>query len=268
MSAEPPAYDLLPAGPLADVEPAIRTMVLRAASPGKHCARNALRHIDKACEIRAIDPDMAAFRSITGEEEAATAIFHALQHHSYVGADKLKPRNHLHKAAVVPFLQAAGDFLSSSAERFGFVFQLRWHEADPKAKLQLLLAPLDPAHTRALLPTPPLHFQANMDDVPYDFSAELQKVISLHKVETIEKHIRARAARRNHLLYATSQGIPNIVAPIDKPLATSRERILACLAVFLFIDQYPSEQLLAQQGLTAFLNLLPRLDPSLLDEAD
>lgn len=257
-----------PPGPLAEVEPSIRAMVLRTASPGKHCARSALRHIDKAWGLREIDPAMAAFRAITGEEEAATAIFHALKRHKYKGAFKLKPNNHLHKAAVVPFLQAVGDFLSTGMKKCGFVFQLRWKEDDPKAKLELLITPIDPGHASAFLPKPPLHFETTINTVPYDFSAEVQKVASIYKMKTIQKHIRSRAERRNHLLYATSQGIPSVVRPIDKQIATSRDRILAALAVFLFVDQNASVQLLPQQALTAFLNLLPRLDPSLLQVPD
>lgn len=186
-----------PAGPLAEVEPAIRSMILRAGSqPGKHCARSALRHIDKAWEIREVDPDMAAFRAITGEEEAATTIFHALRRHEYAGADKLKPNNHLHKAAVVPFLQAMGDFLTTAATNAGFSFNLRWKDNDQDATLQLLLRPLNPSVTKQALVIPPLHFDAKVNAIPYDFSVELKKVSDIYKRKDVHNHIRARAERR------------------------------------------------------------------------
>ncbi len=210
---------------------------------------------------------MSAFRAITGEEEAATAIFHALKRHGYDGAKKLKPANHLHKAAVVPFLQAAGDFLSTAIARWGHSFNLRWNPDDPKGKLELRLRPLDPAITTQIFSELPLQFDVKVDGVPYDFTAEIQKVADAHAKKNIHKLIRARAERRYAMLYASPQGIPSINLPIDGPLTTSRDRILATLAVFLFIDQHAAVQLLPQQALTAFLAILPKLDPSLLDNA-
>jgi hypothetical protein len=58
-------------------------MLLTTAAPGQYAARNAVRHLDKAGEIAEIDPMMAAFRAITAEEEAATAVFHALRRQGY-----------------------------------------------------------------------------------------------------------------------------------------------------------------------------------------
>jgi len=91
---------------LAPPQQKISELILHTPAPGKHCARNAIFHIQKAWEIRHIDREMATFRSITGEEEAAAAIFHSLKRHGYRGANDLNPRNHIHKSAVFPFLQA------------------------------------------------------------------------------------------------------------------------------------------------------------------
>ena len=62
-----------------DIEEHIRRLVCDTVAPGKHSARSALRHIDRAASIRVIDPAMCEFRLITAEEEAVTAVFHALR---------------------------------------------------------------------------------------------------------------------------------------------------------------------------------------------
>ncbi|MCB1605317.1 MAG: hypothetical protein KDI59_11755, partial [Xanthomonadales bacterium] len=54
----------------------------------KHCARNAINHLEKAWVIRDIDIEMAVFRGITAEEEAASAVFHCLKNHRYSNAHK------------------------------------------------------------------------------------------------------------------------------------------------------------------------------------
>lgn len=43
--------------------------------PSVYAAQNAIFNLKKAWELRDIDSQMAAFRAITAEEEAATAIF-------------------------------------------------------------------------------------------------------------------------------------------------------------------------------------------------
>jgi hypothetical protein len=49
----------------------------------KSCAKNAIRHLEKAWDIKDIDPEMSIFRAITAEEEAATSIFIALKEKGY-----------------------------------------------------------------------------------------------------------------------------------------------------------------------------------------
>jgi hypothetical protein len=44
---------------------------------------NALRHIDMGLQIKDIDADMAYFRGITAEEEAATGLLLTIKRHQY-----------------------------------------------------------------------------------------------------------------------------------------------------------------------------------------
>src|SRR5919205_2516033 len=87
-----------------DYQRAVQELIQDRPSPGCHAANNALRHISKAWDIRNIDQEMAVFRSFCAEEEAAAAIFHALKRLRYLGTEKLDPRNHVQKVAVMPFL--------------------------------------------------------------------------------------------------------------------------------------------------------------------
>jgi len=86
----------------------VGTLIPAAPAQGKWAALSAVRHLDRAWRLKKKDPEMAAFRAITSEEESATALFHALKRRKYVGAEKLGPRDHVQKNAVAPFLDAVG----------------------------------------------------------------------------------------------------------------------------------------------------------------
>jgi hypothetical protein len=60
----------------------------------KQCARSAIHHLELAWKIKDVDPEMAIFRAITSEEEAATAIFIALKDKGYLNAKKIKFKKH------------------------------------------------------------------------------------------------------------------------------------------------------------------------------
>src|SRR5437762_14165480 len=94
-------------------------MLERTALPGRPAAKSAVRHIDKAYALADLDPDMAAFRAITAEEEAGTALFHSLKRHRYPGSAVLKPRDHLHKNAVAPFCTAVARLFALADQEFG-----------------------------------------------------------------------------------------------------------------------------------------------------
>lgn len=256
-----------PARPPADqaeLEQHIRKMVLHTASPGKHAARSALRHIDSAWKVHEIDPEGAVFHAITGEEEVASAIFHALRRRKYDGAGLLDPRNHIHKAAVRPFLEGVGEFLFRSAEKLNLQPHLRWHETKTTHKLQVpLLITGGPLAGKELLGQFPLQFEAKLNGRTYDFTKELAKVVTLQNAKSIEKHIRALANHRNRILYASAQGIPHIASSVTNALQRFHDLIFGQLTVFLLIDQNPN-QLFVQQALNTYRALLRRLDPRLI----
>lgn len=75
----------------------------------RHACRSALNHLRKAWTLHPIDAEMSLFRAITAEEEAATAVIRALNVRKHPNAERLKERQHQHKAAIWPFITAIAD---------------------------------------------------------------------------------------------------------------------------------------------------------------
>ena len=125
----------------------------------KHCAKNAIRHLRKAWKIRAIDIEMAVFRGITAEEEAASSLFHCLKAHRYRNADRLLFKEHTYKLGLFPFIEGIGHFLGESivyGSQFFDKFHLRHKRLGQRRAIELLLNM--PEHGLTVSPTPPLHF--------------------------------------------------------------------------------------------------------------
>lgn len=74
----------------------------------RHSALNAVRCLRRAWLIAELDPEMAYFRAITAEEEAATALIKALTIRKYPGARSLNPRRHADKAGWTVLIQTLG----------------------------------------------------------------------------------------------------------------------------------------------------------------
>ncbi len=62
-----------------------------------------------------------AFRAITAEEEAATALIFALQRRRYPRANELDSYKHAHKAGLTPFLRAIESIADS--DEFGHLLR-------------------------------------------------------------------------------------------------------------------------------------------------
>ena len=233
----------------------VTELILDTPAPGKHCARNAIAHIKKAWEIREIDPEMAVFRAITGEEEAATAIMHSLQRRKYKGAEKLKYRDHTYKAALFPFFQGISGSFARHLEQFKVALEIDTKDKKPTIKTRINV----PGPTGDIMhayPNPPLHFEITVNGKIYDFSRELKELATVKNVKKITDYIKRQANTRNVILYASTQGIPKIKLPIEGFLERKRSIVFGHLVIYLLIDQHKEHQLFVQQALTAFLKML------------
>jgi hypothetical protein len=232
----------------------VREAVGGCPAPGKHAARNAIRHVEQAFAVKDIDPEGAIFHAITAEEEVATAIFHALVRHKYVGAEALSRKVHEHKAGITLLFEALAVLLTEVRRAHGITARLVWGEDDDQRLRLALFAPW--TGDRAIFPVPPLHFGMLMDGQQYDFTEELMKLASVKGAKSIQTAIAKRANLRNQVLYAAQQGIPSVNKPVDGFLMKARDRVYGHLAVFLLIDQYPERQDFVQQAVDAFLKVL------------
>lgn len=91
-----------------------------------------LEHIDRARTLFPIDREMASFRAITGEEEAATALMMAIQSKRYQGADQFKAWNHQHKAAVIACVMAVSRTLQPLLKEYQLIFDFEKCRIDVK----------------------------------------------------------------------------------------------------------------------------------------
>jgi hypothetical protein len=250
---------------LTSLETALTELVLGAPAPGKHCARSAVRHLRGAWKILDLDPEMAAFRGITAEEEAASAVFDALRRRRYAGAERLKPRDHLHKNALGTFTDAVGHFLSKNplSDRST---QIVVEPVDGVDRLRIRIDREGSSGDRVwAYPVPPLHGSISLGEQPYDFGFELSEIAELKQHSSIRNQLRAKANRRNSLLYATAQGVRS-ASNIPHILENQRHVTFRHIAIYLMIDPYREKQQFVQQCLQAFLRMMEMLPGDIVFE--
>jgi len=107
------------------IEKEIADIVPQIKGAGKWRAFNAILHLNKAWKIKGIDNEMSAFRAITAEEEAATAVFLSLKLRKYENSDKLKPMDHSHKSAFATFVMSSGKTLISKTRGINSTYKLK-----------------------------------------------------------------------------------------------------------------------------------------------
>lgn len=257
----------LPEIELNELESKLAELIGKQPAPARHSARMAVHHLKKAWRIQEIDPEMAYFRALTAEEEAATAVFRAMKRLKYKGAEQLKDRNHAHKNALVPFAYAVGKVLKLTVD-LGFEPQLVIKEEGPQAgKLQVRLTVHVNGEKLHAWPIPPLHYGISLNDKPHDFSLQLNDLASEAKAQDALAYVKAMANRRNQVLYAHPTGIP-VAAKDEAFLEKRRKNVFMLLTIYLLIDQYEEQQMFVQQAIDALLKLLKIVEkPTPDDEA-
>jgi hypothetical protein len=206
---------------------------------------------------------MCHFRLITAEEEAASAVYHALKRRGYKGAERLSPKRHIHKMALRPFILSMHTLLLIAGHVRGVEVA---PELDPDDQ--------DRFRVRIKLPdkemvfSPPLDLSLSENGKAYDFSNELRLVLDRHEVDSILAYVKNETAERRRLLYAGTEGMWGMTDAIDEDFLRARRGIvLSHLLLFLMIDAYPKRQLFVEQCLPTLLRLLELLpsDETVLD---
>lgn len=222
----------------------------------RYCSLHAFEHLDRANALTELDPEMAMFRAITAEEEAATALMLSLKQLSYEGAAKLQIRSHVHKQAFIPFLYIVGRYLGSLKPMPPM--RLRKIEEDGQPRLVYELQIPD---GRWAQPTPPLHSLLWSADTgkPYHFERELNRFALEDAAGDIQNYLIAQANTRNKLLYASDDGIPRVTGGVLEPLAEQQKRVLLLCSLVCMLAPYKEKGVFAQQCLNAFLSFLGQL---------
>lgn len=207
-----------------------------------NATRSAFRHLRKAWGSRISDPDMAVFRMITAEEEAASALIRALKQRKYTNAKAFNERHHAHKSAIWPFIEVVGDYLHSTGVKAP---HLHFAEADPpRLELEVTMRGPDGNPVYAKLDEP---FNFVMRSGPagemtvHDFSNELSKLAASKGRKKIKEHIDQVANQRNILLYASEKGIASTTAT-DEFLLSRRMRITCLVAATIAVMQSDTHQ--------------------------
>ncbi len=233
----------------------------------KHCAKNALHHLRKAFKISDIDLEMAAFRGITAEEEAASCLFYTLKNQKYKNSNKLLFKEHTYKQALFPYINSVINNLIELNEHNNNPFstpRLKHIERNNRKALSLLFK-INSINMIAK-PIPPLNF--NLLDPETDqvltFEDSFRKTCQGEQFETALKYVKNIANERNRLLYAGAGGRPKVTGDITNYLEEQKNKVFVLLHIMLLIDPWIDEGYSAfvQQALDGFLLLLEKIEES------
>ena len=242
---------------LASLRPTIEKAVANLPAQVRFRAQNSLEGFRRARILLSVDREIASFRAITAEEEAAAALFRALQLRKYPGADALSLRMHHHKAAAGFFLAVLARSLSRGLEiRINLTVQV-----DP------------PAITIGL----PVNQFSKLKDAPPEYQIVLSDPLGLlHNREgvspseifddavkeaagdaNVDRLIAKAANARNTILYAHDSGVPRSQVT-EKGIDARQRNADVMLILATAVLQTDVHQPMALQSLQGFLKVLKR----------
>jgi hypothetical protein len=211
----------------------------------------------KAWGLRDIDKNMAIFRIITAEEEAASALMISLKRRHYNGSEKLKLYSHVHKSSIWFIIAAFTEFLPALQGSIEGEFAIEPDETTGKATPIMRFKILNSSLPGYIYPIPPLEIQLihgnGTNKTLHMLEEEIKKLVSAKGHEEFLKYIQAEANIRNEILYAGDQGVPTASNDIDSFIKHRRKRVFVLQIVCLLIDFYPQKQLLVKQLLQVLL---------------
>lgn len=201
---------------------------------------NALDHLQKARRIAETDPQMACFRAICAEEEAATSLLTSLKEQGYIHSEKYHVKSHDNKAGVAVFIKAVVSWFNDS---FAFdelfidspILVTTDEPGRPAVELEFLIK----GTNNVLRPRPPLNIETNG-------SATMKELIGKYLRENVKKKlaaevkavIKSRANERNLLLYASDEGLPGCFADVNQYLLNQAAIVHAIITSIGLIDPW------------------------------
>lgn len=234
----------------------IEILEARPHRQSKHCFRSAINHLERAEILFPIDSNMAAFRCYTAEEEAASGLMYCLKDKKYANANKLNPRKHVHKIAIIQFFRVLKKFVEDRLTEIGLDMHLSVLEDNGNKKLAFKTKfDLGNGLTN-YIPDPPFNFKLLVEEKRFSYREQIQTLLDSSEISEIDKLLKNEANQRNLLLYATQQGYPSETEITEKFFPAYQHRVFALLRTFLMIDPYEVQQPFVQDTLDAFLTMI------------
>jgi hypothetical protein len=226
----------------------------------KYSAKNAFQNLRLSWRLRSVDPSMSAFRAITAEEEAATALLFVLRKKQYPHCDRINYHKHDHKAAVFVLIQTVSRIFA----RLNYSPQVYLVDIDtqPKIRIQLDINEMagimsaEPAYAE---PLDPLDFSLTDQNGRQILVDEFAEFCGENGFAKMVDYLRQEANLRNRLLYASDSGIPSVNIT-DEFIQHRKDRVVAILTIALMIQQTDKHQGFVVQCLDALLSVLIKLD--------
>jgi hypothetical protein len=238
----------------------LRVAIEKLPKQVKMRARSSLEGFDKARQLLPLDREIASFRAITAEEEAVAALFKSLQLMNYPGSERLSLYSHLHKAAVAPFIAAVKHALTGGKGKLNIGLTLDM--AEPSITVHVLLKQfgieIPGRENLSLQLVEPLGVLGAKEDgsSPTSFyDSHISKVASSANAKSMLEFIRQEANARNLLLYASDMAVPSSRAT-PETIEIRQRRAETCLLLSIAVLQIKTHQIMASQGLAAFLKML------------
>lgn len=218
--------------------------------------RSAINHLRRAEVLLPIDRPMAAFRCYTAEEEAAAGLMNCLKERRYANAERLNPRNHIQKNAVIPFFSVLKKFYDESLGTHGLEPEIQLRVLDGRKQLFVAIPIFVNGEKTWFLPTPPLNFSVSNEAKRFTYNGHVDAYIKSQGAKEVDSHLRELANKRNLVLYADPKGYPNDLEITEKFFPAYCARVLAMLRAYLLIQPHAEQQPYVQQSLDSFLEIL------------
>lgn len=220
---------------------------------------SAFHHMDQAALIFDLDREMASFRAITAEEEAATALMLAIKSKRYAGADKFNPRNHHHKVAVEACVMAIAQRLAPILKTYRATFNFE----KPRIDINIPLSNMNVrgGESFGLQLVEPLGLLHSREGIAEDavFNDAIAKLAEGNDLAGARRFIAERANSRNTLLYASDTRLPESKATRES-LSQRKDLTLILLALTVMVLQARTQQPMVKQAIPAFLRMISKAE--------
>jgi len=246
----------------------MRTLVGKCEGRTKSAGISAIDHIVRAKALIEIDPQMACFRAICAEEEAATSLLASIKGQGYPQSELIHLYSHPNKAAVIIFVAAVIDWFHKRFIADGLHFgtpRLMFTDEPGRKAIELLLPLL--GTDKAVHPRPPLDVRVENGATLQDMIGEsVQLKLKQTLASEIKGAISVKANQRNLLLYASDKNLPGLIAKPEQYVINQAGIVNALLTAVGMVDpwckpNYPHSEVV-KSAVLEFVRIMRAVDAS------